>query len=722
MWPFRRRSPHPPSARAAASAEVPERGWASLPSLQRAGAPMSTTVAVQAFRDGLASWRRPHPFLAPLGHTVSPEGPSGLVSGIAAPVPDATPAATEGTVATWSRPVVTGGPPVVVSRSPEPAATDAPAPPPLLTSAPAVHMPSVRLPDAGNETRAPEPVAAPVAGPEIVVEEHAAPLLGSEQAGTPEGGQPETTTPAAPRWTDRPGDEAQPGPMTGAAAGTVQRSVAEPVTGQRSAPAPPVSPQRTAPARPVPPQASGSPVDTGRASSAPVVIEQPAPSPVREAARNEPTPAVQRVPDGPKGLEDEAPTVAGLGPTIAPPVQLQAGGTAAAGPPGPPRQRRPDGLPAPGGAPVRKPGLGPPIKAPPTLQRRQAPPAPGTVGMVPPAPAPSSAGGPPVRQAPAPIPPPQDGPSHVRRAAAPPPGPQAAPPPAPPASASLLGPRSVPSWADPPPASPGDAAPPRIPSAPPAPRSAVQRAKDPPAPPAAKAARPVPGGYAPAPGPAAPLLSVLSPVAFEPPATGSPAQADPSPEPPAVRPSLGPEAAPPAFPSIQRRTVQGTAPSGGGPESVVRTTHHPAAREAPAPRAATLSRWASPGDVALAVGAARLAPDGSFVFHPPAPEPTAFPRPSGPAFASPAPPAVQRAVDPPPAEPPAPPPSPDAATPAPASPPPAPGAPGAPTAAAAPGANLDDLARRLYPKLRPYLRKELWLDRERAGVLTDPGW
>jgi hypothetical protein len=45
------------------------------------------------------------------------------------------------------------------------------------------------------------------------------------------------------------------------------------------------------------------------------------------------------------------------------------------------------------------------------------------------------------------------------------------------------------------------------------------------------------------------------------------------------------------------------------------------------------------------------------------------------------------------------------------------------TAAAAGGAgggtqDLDDLAQRLYPKIRPYLKRELWLDRERAGSLT----
>jgi len=35
--------------------------------------------------------------------------------------------------------------------------------------------------------------------------------------------------------------------------------------------------------------------------------------------------------------------------------------------------------------------------------------------------------------------------------------------------------------------------------------------------------------------------------------------------------------------------------------------------------------------------------------------------------------------------------------------------------------DMDDLARRLYPKIRPYLKRELWLDRERAGMLADLG-
>jgi hypothetical protein len=47
----------------------------------------------------------------------------------------------------------------------------------------------------------------------------------------------------------------------------------------------------------------------------------------------------------------------------------------------------------------------------------------------------------------------------------------------------------------------------------------------------------------------------------------------------------------------------------------------------------------------------------------------------------------------------------------------APTTPGAGTASN----DLDELARKLYPWIRPYLKKELWLDRERAGMLTGPG-
>jgi hypothetical protein len=46
--------------------------------------------------------------------------------------------------------------------------------------------------------------------------------------------------------------------------------------------------------------------------------------------------------------------------------------------------------------------------------------------------------------------------------------------------------------------------------------------------------------------------------------------------------------------------------------------------------------------------------------------------------------------------------------------PPASGQPSLPT-------DLDELARRLYEPLSARIRAELWLDRERAGLLTEPG-
>jgi len=103
--------------------------------------------------------------------------------------------------------------------------------------------------------------------------------------------------------------------------------------------------------------------------------------------------------------------------------------------------------------------------------------------------------------------------------------------------------------------------------------------------------------------------------------------------------------------------------------------------------------------VALAAGIARAAPDGSIVFQPPAgeavPPPEPAPAPSLP---------VQRAEDQAPST-----------TTVTASA--APTTPGAGTGSQ----DLDELARKLYPWIRPYLKKELWLDRERAGMLTGPG-
>jgi hypothetical protein len=132
-----------------------------------------------------------------------------------------------------------------------------------------------------------------------------------------------------------------------------------------------------------------------------------------------------------------------------------------------------------------------------------------------------------------------------------------------------------------------------------------------------------------------------------------------------------------------------------------------AARWTPSPGAGSRPPLeADPAAAALRAGVATLDPDGALVFTPPS-------APAGP-------PPVQRAGSgPPPAEagPPdagAPGPTAVEAAAAPAAPPP----PGTATAVAP---DLDDLARRLYDRIRARLRAELRLDLERAGMLTRLG-
>ena len=79
-------SPEPPSgsrrARShtsrALSRDIPE--WAKLPPLAPL-LPEMPWVVSQHFDESLVSWRPPERFLAPLGHSVSPAAPSGMVDG-----------------------------------------------------------------------------------------------------------------------------------------------------------------------------------------------------------------------------------------------------------------------------------------------------------------------------------------------------------------------------------------------------------------------------------------------------------------------------------------------------------------------------------------------------------------------------------------------------------------------------------------------------------------
>ena len=60
----------------------PEGAWQDLPAVQRTLEPLSPVAPLDAFTNSLAAHQNPS-FLAPLGHGVNPDGPSGLVTGLA---------------------------------------------------------------------------------------------------------------------------------------------------------------------------------------------------------------------------------------------------------------------------------------------------------------------------------------------------------------------------------------------------------------------------------------------------------------------------------------------------------------------------------------------------------------------------------------------------------------------------------------------------------------
>jgi hypothetical protein len=188
-------------------------------------------------------------------------------------------------------------------------------------------------------------------------------------------------------------------------------------------------------------------------------------------------------------------------------------------------------------------------------------------------------------------------------------------------------------------------------------------------------------------------------------------------------------------PAGPTRSTQRAATSSGPPTATPLVRPTP---PAPSARAAEAARWTpspgagsrrsletDPATAALRAGVASLDPDGAVVFTPPSAP--AGPPPVQRADSGTPPvqradsgtPPVQRAgsgmappveAGPPDAGAPGPPPVEAAAAPA---------APPAPGTAAAP--DLDDLARRLYDRIRARLRAELRLDLERAGMLTRLG-
>src|SRR6266536_3546641 len=90
MWPFRRRegdstSNLGPDQRRSLRGGPPN-DWASLPPIQRTIQAAPLVVGTRSFEAILASWKGPAVALEPLGHNVTLEAPSGIITGIAAPV------------------------------------------------------------------------------------------------------------------------------------------------------------------------------------------------------------------------------------------------------------------------------------------------------------------------------------------------------------------------------------------------------------------------------------------------------------------------------------------------------------------------------------------------------------------------------------------------------------------------------------------------------------
>ncbi len=84
-WSSWRRQARPAAPPAASAPSRPPPGWHGLPPVQRAVAPMPLTAPVSRLTAALSSWADPR-FLAPLGHVVDPDGPSGRVEGVVRPV------------------------------------------------------------------------------------------------------------------------------------------------------------------------------------------------------------------------------------------------------------------------------------------------------------------------------------------------------------------------------------------------------------------------------------------------------------------------------------------------------------------------------------------------------------------------------------------------------------------------------------------------------------
>ena len=219
MWPFRRRQ----EAAGPDVAGARDPGWAATAPIARTIEAPDATIGTTSFERDLASRKPPQPFLAPLAHNVSSEGPVGLISGLTAPVREQSQEASEKRTprsiefrSPVQRSVASGWSTAASDKAPHPASLAAPAPPsaprrsPLTTAD--IAEPVVRLPIVREEpSSTPDPSAVPAMPPSATVQragERAAlaaqadrdpivgeaPILSQQAADTPRLQQDESTS------------------------------------------------------------------------------------------------------------------------------------------------------------------------------------------------------------------------------------------------------------------------------------------------------------------------------------------------------------------------------------------------------------------------------------------------------------------------------------------------------------------------------------------------
>jgi hypothetical protein len=320
IWPFSRKATGEPEAGEMQEVHVPGAipagpagEWATLPAVQPSFEAIGLTLGERAFEASLVTRNAPEPFLAPLGHEVRSEGPTGTVGGVVTPavqrfaappptrfgvlVPD-----TPATVPPPS-PAPAGGP---VFGDPEPAAQRS-------TLGPEFDLPLRTLPVLGDGGAGDAAGGTPMSGP-AGDEAGATPgpvadLLGAQETEAPLQGLWEAAAPRPPTTDDGPaaGDVPQAPVLRLAEAGDerprrlglgepmtavpspIQRLLARIETESGSAPPPapsPTVPPRSDAAAPFPVPRLGAPLSSlpsaQRQADRPAAPLRPSPTPGAE--------------------------------------------------------------------------------------------------------------------------------------------------------------------------------------------------------------------------------------------------------------------------------------------------------------------------------------------------------------------------------------------------------------------------------------------------------